>query len=208
MEELIPKSAEIPNSDFVIIGGTGDLAYRKIFPALFWRYLAGQINNKFRIFSIARSLIEKETFSKKLRTFCKDSISSEIFSEEKWVKFLGIIELITFDILSKDNGNSLKEKINEITSSSRPLIFYLAISPNLFGEATKVLAKNKLNQHQSRLVVEKPLGYNILSAKKINSLLLEVFEEKQIYRIDHYFSIFKGYYFISFIVKGPDWEIF
>ena len=64
MEELIPKSAEIPNSDFVIIGGTGDLAFRKIYPALFWRFISGQINKEFRIFSIARSFQEKDQFSK------------------------------------------------------------------------------------------------------------------------------------------------
>ena len=61
-----------------------------------------------------------------------------------------------------------------------------AVAVAVFGDTTKVLAKNKLNRFQSRLVVEKPLGYNISSAKKINSLLLEAFEERQIYRIDHY----------------------
>ena len=91
MEELIPKSAEIPNSDFVIIGGTGDLAFRKIYPALFWRFISGQINKEFRIFSIARSFQEKDHFRKTLRSFCKSSSMTIFFSEHLVNDFLEII---------------------------------------------------------------------------------------------------------------------
>ena len=185
MEELIPKSAEIPNSDFVIIGGTGDLAFRKIYPALFWRFISGQINKEFRIFSIARSFQEKDQFSKILRPFCKSSISSKFFSENKWNDFLKIIKIIKFDILS-DEPKILKNQVAKTPSKTRPFIVYLAISPNLFADAVDILVKANLNNFPSRLVVEKPLGQNFSSAKKINSILLSAFEEKQIYRIDHY----------------------
>ena len=78
MSELIPKSAEIPDSDYVIIGGTGDLALRKIFPALFWRYLAGQITTEFRLIVAARSSISVDEFAGKLRPFCADAIADAI----------------------------------------------------------------------------------------------------------------------------------
>ena len=73
MSELIPKSAEIPDSDYVIVGGTGDLALRKIYPALCWRYLAGQITTEFRLIVAARSSMSVDEFAGKLRTsvfFC------------------------------------------------------------------------------------------------------------------------------------------
>ena len=185
MEELIPKSAEIPNSDFVIIGGRGDLAFRKIYPALFWRFISGQINKEFRIYSIARSFQEKDVFNKKLRTFCKSSISSNLFSEKKWHDFLAIINIIKFDILS-DEPKLLEKQVAKTSSKTRPFIVYLAISPNLFANAVNLLVKAGLIDYPSRVVVEKPLGKDFTSAKKINSILLSAFEEKQIYRIDHY----------------------
>ena len=77
MSELIPKSAEIPDSDYVVVGGTGDLALRKIFPALFWRYLAGQITTEFRLIVAARSSMSVDEFAGKLRPFCADAIVSQ-----------------------------------------------------------------------------------------------------------------------------------
>ena len=72
MSELIPKSAEIPDSDYVVVGGTGDLALRKIFPALFWRYLAGQITTEFRCsFSYSLNLNGDFKFGPRAPTACR-----------------------------------------------------------------------------------------------------------------------------------------
>jgi glucose-6-phosphate 1-dehydrogenase len=74
MTEIVPKSATIPESDYVIIGGTGDLALRKIFPALFWRCVAGQITPDFRLLVAARHVMSKQEFSEMLRPFCAPAL--------------------------------------------------------------------------------------------------------------------------------------
>ena len=76
-ENLLPESAAIAPSDYVIIGGTGDLALRKIFPALFYRYLDKQIDEHFRMFAVARKISTKDGFVEKLRPFCQEAIDSQ-----------------------------------------------------------------------------------------------------------------------------------
>jgi len=104
---------------------------------------------------------------------------------KKWKEFISIIQLVVLDI-SNGDAKILTEKIGRIESKNRPLIFYLAISPDLFEIAAQTIFESGLYKHPSRLVVEKPLGNSKKSANKINSILLDVFEENQIYRIDHY----------------------
>ena len=67
MAEMMPQSALVPDSDYIIIGGTGDLALRKIFPALFWRFLDGQVTSSFRLIAAARQEISKKDFADRLR---------------------------------------------------------------------------------------------------------------------------------------------
>ena len=186
MSELIPKSAEIPDSDYVVVGGTGDLALRKIFPALFWRYLAGQITTKFRLIVAARSSMSVDEFAGKLRPFCADAIADEENGEDHWTGFIALVRIVALDVVSGEGGAELAELVNRRLSPERPLIFYLAIAPTLFGAACETIAKQGLAVPQSRLVVEKPLGNDGASARAINKLLLDVFDEAQIYRIDHY----------------------
>ena len=71
MAEMMPQSALVPDSDYIIIGGTGDLALRKIFPALFWRFLDGQVTSSFRLIAAARQEISKKDFADRLRPFCE-----------------------------------------------------------------------------------------------------------------------------------------
>ena len=82
----LPKSAIIPPSDYVVIGGTGDLALRKIFPALFYRYLDGQVSKEFRLVVAARQAVSHQEFADKLRPFC-----SSAFAEDAahWSRFHG-----------------------------------------------------------------------------------------------------------------------
>lgn len=186
ISELIPKSAEIPDSDYIIIGGTGDLALRKIFPALFWRYLDGQITTEFRLIVAARSPFSIDEFATKLRPFCADAIAVATDGDNKWLGFLALIRIVALDVANGSGGAELAELVKRRLSPKRPLIFYLAIAPTLFGAACETLATHELTLPQSRLVVEKPLGNDGESARAINTVILQFFDESQIYRIDHY----------------------
>ena len=179
-------SINLRPSDYVIIGGTGDLALRKIFPALFWRYLDGQITADYRIAAAARRAISTAEFAAMLRPFCDDAFKSGNASEDDWKGFLDLLSVLTLDVSSGDGGDALAGFIAERADAGRPTIFYLAIAPSLFGDATRLLRANGLVTPQARLVVEKPLGHDGESSRAINAELAEIFDETQIYRIDHY----------------------
>ena len=186
MTDARTPSVNLSPSDYVIIGGTGDLALRKILPALFWRYLDGQITSDYRIAAASRRDISPEDYAGMLRPFCEDAFSSGAASEDDWTGFLALISMITLDVQGGAGGDHLAGFINERADSARPTIFYLAIAPSLFGDATRLLRDCGLATPQARLVVEKPLGHDGASSRAINAELAEIFDESQIYRIDHY----------------------
>jgi len=186
MSDLIPQSATIPNSDYVIFGGTGDLALRKIFPALLWRYCDGQIDQHFRLVAVARNPLNREEFAEKLRPFCADVLVTQNDAETVWQGFLNLLSIQQLDIVSGQGSTELAAFLLEKAEPKRPLIFYLAVAPDLFGPSCACLQAAGLVLPQSRLVVEKPLGHDFASAEQISKEIRTVFDESQIYRIDHY----------------------
>ena len=186
MSESKVPSVNLSPSDYVIIGGTGDLALRKILPALFWRYLDGQITPDYRIAAASRRDMAIEEFAGLLRPFCESAFADGVAGEDDWQGFLALVSMITLDVKGGAGGDRLAAFIAERADSKRPTIFYLAIAPSLFGDATRLLRDVDLVVPQARLVVEKPLGHDGESSRAINAELAEIFDESQIYRIDHY----------------------
>ena len=186
MEKTIPQTALVPDSDYIIFGGTGDLALRKIFPALFWRFCDGQLNAEVRLIALARNSMPLDAFLAKLRPFCEEAFSTYNLDEALWSRFAELITIMPIDIATGEGGTELAAVISERKDDARPTIFYLAVAPALFGSACQLLSELDLVWPQSRLVVEKPLGHDYESAQQINSQLKAVFAEEQIYRIDHY----------------------
>ncbi len=186
MNRLIPETAITEDSDFIIFGGSGDLSVRKIFPALFWRFIHSQITENFRLISCVRSIISKDEFVLKFRPYCEEAFSSGVATEDSWQKFIKLIEILELDIVSNVGGDKLYEELKSSLSETRPCVFYLAVAPKLFGASCNLLKKNNLVLPQSRVVVEKPFGHDKESALALNQEILNVFDESQIYRIDHY----------------------
>ena len=186
IRQSLPETAAVPSSDYVIIGGTGDLALRKIFPALFFRFLDGQITSDFRLVAAARQAVSIDEFAAKLEPFCQDAFAQSQDAKAHFTDFVALITLIPLDVMSGEGGEALASFLSEKRSDDRPVIFYMAISPSLFGTSCQLLHKVGLVTPSARLVVEKPLGHDGLSAKAINDELLSVFDEDNIYRIDHY----------------------
>ena len=186
MQDQIPQSATIPDSDYVIFGGTGDLALRKIFPALFWRYLDGQITRNFRLVATSRKPLAVSEFAEKLKPFCAEALDGLKDAEPVWEEFIKLISIQIVDIASGDGAAALAEFLSDKADAHRPLIYYLAVAPALFGPSCQLLKEAGLALPQSRVVVEKPLGNDYASAEKISQEIRSVFNEDQIYRIDHY----------------------
>lgn len=178
MAEFIP----VEPFDIVIFGGTGDLSRRKLIPALFHRYLDGQIDKSCKIVGVARGEMTRAEFVEFAQNACK--ASSEKWEESKWKNFARLLEYIAMDV-TKDEADWKKLK-SHLTDDGRPCIFYLATTPLIYVATCAALGKAGLNTKSARLVLEKPIGKDSASAKAINEGVGAVFEEKAIYRIDHY----------------------
>ncbi|MBL81162.1 MAG: glucose-6-phosphate dehydrogenase, partial [Rhodospirillaceae bacterium] len=129
MAEMMPQSALVPDSDYIIIGGTGDLALRKIFPALFWRFLEGQITSSFRLIAAARQESSKQDFAERLRPFCEEALSHADTKDADFEAFLKLIHLVRLDILSGEGADALATLVHDKAAANRPCIFYLAVAP-------------------------------------------------------------------------------
>jgi glucose-6-phosphate 1-dehydrogenase len=182
---MIEKNKTIP-SDFIIIGGTGNLSKSKILPALFWRYLDNQIDEKSKIILCDKKISSKNKFISLLEINCKEAINKKISNKNKWDEFVKAINFLELDVVSGEGHINLLSIIKEKFDEIRPIIFYLAISSTLFGKSCKFIRDTGLNVPQSRLVIEKPIGKDKLSAISINKEISSIFDESQIYRIDHY----------------------
>ena len=184
--KTLPQSAIVPASDYVIIGGTGDLALRKIFPALFLRYAAGQVTDDFRLYVLGRQTIDPAEFRSKLAPHCLVEGNELDDGDALLDRFMQLINFACVDIKADGEMQELANDLLSRATAGRPIIFYLSIASSLFSAASKRIAEAGLALPQSRLVVEKPLGHDQASAEEINDELLLVFRESQIYRIDHY----------------------
>ena len=175
-------SKSLENFNMVIFGANGDLSFRKIFPALYYRLKEKQISNESNIIAIVRNKESYSSLKDKLKDYLIKHISN--VRNESLNKLMNIVEVVLFDIKSKDTHNNLKKILNSNNNKIR--IYYLATPANVFGPISNILGKLDLINSFSRIVLEKPLGKDKASSKKINKEVLANFNENQIYRIDHY----------------------
>ena len=169
--------------DLVVFGGTGDLAYRKLFPALFHREKDGQFSEPTRIVGVSRRAMERDAF----RAGVKDALiklgGASDADAAVIEKFLRRIDYIAVDATGDQGWSALTALLG---SDERVRAYYLATSPDLFGPIAKRLGANGLATARSRIIVEKPIGEDGASAAAINNDLGAVFLERNIFRIDHY----------------------
>lgn len=167
--------------DFILLGATGDLAKRKIFPALYEIYAKGFLNPKSQIIATARTKYSEEEFKKYLDKESKIHIQN--CDEKKWLDFIKHISYVSIDFTQKEDFKRLKEKISE---KSQNIAIYFSISPEFFMQSCENLALIGLNNPKVKIVLEKPLGKDLKSFRQINKKIAKYYKEQQIYRIDHY----------------------
>jgi len=177
----------------VIFGGTGDLAHRKLVPALFSLACQGQLARSFGIVGIARSDLSEEEYRKDLEKSVQKEIS---FAPEScaWDDFVSSVRYLAADFRDPSAYRKLSQLLAELelrlgTGGNR--LFYLATPPEFFGDIARNLAMAGLMEEHPdggwrRLIIEKPFGTDLQSARQLNRRLHEVLQEHQIYRIDHY----------------------
>jgi glucose-6-phosphate 1-dehydrogenase len=175
----IPK---LKDADIVIFGGLGDLAMRKIFPAIYHRFKAKQINNNSRVYVISRGEVSQTEFKANLKEKLTDNI--EDVDQKIVAELLKLCKYIQADLTQESSLAVLKDDLREDDNIVR--VYYFSVSSSIFGDITRNLHAEKLITPESRVVLEKPLGHDSASSKLINSEISNYFEESQIFRIDHY----------------------
>lgn len=166
----------------VIFGGDGDLSKRKIIPAFFHRWNDNQLNMPFKIICISRSQTDSSAFKQELKKFIKKT--ADDIATTKLTAFFKHVELITIPQNNSETYAELKASI--FANQEWQRIYYLSVPSGAFREICQTLRDSDLTNDLSKVVLEKPLGHDLKSSKEINTTIKEVFEESQIFRIDHY----------------------
>ncbi len=170
--------------DLVVFGATGDLAQRKLIPALFYRDEQGQLPPGSRIIGSSRRAMNNDEF----KAFAFKAIESFVREQERKpdviARFLKRLSYVAAEPGIDDGWPKLAGALTG--EEARVRVFYLAVGPDLFGPICDRLGKHGLVSQNSRVVVEKPLGKNGASAEALNDQIGRVFPEPSIYRIDHY----------------------
>ena len=169
--------------DMVLFGATGDLATRKLLPALYRRFVAGQFADAARVIGISNIDLSREQFTAQVRESVKCSSSND-FDVASWERFTAQLDYVKVDARLDTDFVTLQQCLHDRDDITR--VFFLSTSPSLYVSICNGLAQHGLVTSQSRVVLEKPLGHDLASAQLINEQVGSAFREEQIYRIDHY----------------------
>jgi len=176
---------------FVIFGATGDLTWRKLAPALYNLYLDQWMPDQFKIIGIAIDKMKDQDFKNKIKEGINTFSRNGKVDNKIWTAFSKNLSYFNSDFEQDELYENLQTQIQTCIKEwgkTTNVIYYLAVAPRFFSVIPTLLHKNKLcqNPDTGRIVIEKPFGKDLDSAKELNKHLGSMFQEKQIYRIDHY----------------------
>ena len=170
------------NIDLVIFGSQGDLAKRKLLPALYRLDKAGLLPDNARIASVARHEISTNTYLSQVQENLQQVIPKKEWEYKVWTKFKRRLCYVKVDFSQKKQFNHISDWMEE----NRKVIFYLATPPSLYESICKHMASAGCVSENTRIVLEKPIGHDLRSSKQVNDAVGQYFPEKNIFRIDHY----------------------
>jgi len=171
--------------DLVFFGGTGDLTWRKLMPALFQAFRHGKLPPGGRILSVAREELSDTQYRAWLKARFQDVEGAKRPSDDEFARFAELLHYRRMDLSQPADYERLKSWLQH-RSTSDTVVLYLATSPHLFPMICQQLGAAGLNAPHIRVVLEKPLGHDLASAQEINRVVRSVFSETQAFRIDHY----------------------
>jgi glucose-6-phosphate 1-dehydrogenase len=173
----------------VIFGASGDLTQRKLIPALFNNELKGRMPKSFYIVGVSRSEFSDDAFRERVQIPCKESAGDQ-YSDKKWTAFAAKIHYVAADATKAGGMEKLRDALDQLEGSQTAnRLYYLSVSPTLYMTIVSNLQQHNMqveNGGWRRIIVEKPFGTDLKTAHKLNDELHSVFDENQIYRIDHF----------------------
>jgi len=179
---MVSRVIPVDVFDLVVFGATGDLARRKILPGLYRRFWAGQVPPESRLIGAARSDMGVAGFRAFVAAAIAEFVPADKREEGALTAFLDRLDYVAVDA----RGEAGWEELAARMAGGRIRAFYFSVAPGLFGDIAERLQRHGIADADSRIVVEKPFGNDLDSARRLNATLARHFDESQIYRIDHY----------------------
>ncbi|MGH6920426.1 MAG: glucose-6-phosphate dehydrogenase, partial [Geminicoccaceae bacterium] len=169
--------------DLTVFGATSDLARRKLLPGLYHRDRDRQLPLECRIIGVARRDLGRQGYVAQIEENLRRYVAAADIDEGCLARFLDRLDYVAADASEPDSWGELVARFSD---SERIRVFYLATSPELFGRTCEGLGAAGLVTPNTRVVLEKPIGHDLASARAINDQVGSVFQERQVFRIDHY----------------------
>jgi glucose-6-phosphate 1-dehydrogenase len=181
----------VPECATVIFGANGDLTKRKLMPALYRLAYDRRLSAGFAVVGISRTAMTDDQFREKMHEAVKEFSEDTTIDEDVWKTFAAGLYYVSGDIDAPKLYEDLAKKLAEVENGRHTggnVLFYLAIQPSQYARAAQGIGAASLGKGNGwrRLVVEKPFGHDLASARELSDHLHEVFQESDVYRIDHY----------------------
>src|SRR5579859_6990658 len=188
------KLRPAPPCLIVIFGASGDLTHRKLIPALFDLFRAGLLSKHFAVLGFSRSKLTNEDFRRTAREGLESYAPGAVISDDAWKQFSACLHYTPGQFDEPASYQTLRERLEKIDAAHGTCgnrIFYMATPPELFKVISAQLGGASLHKRVNdkcfvRLVIEKPFGVDLATALELNKSVQSVFQEQQVYRIDHY----------------------
>jgi glucose-6-phosphate 1-dehydrogenase len=184
----------LPTGDsclLVIFGASGDLTRRKLMPGLYNLACVGCMNPQFEVLGVGRTQMTSEEFRAKMREAVSKASDTRNFNDSQWKEFEPRLHYFVGDITDDQFYSRLRERLGESkeSKSSPNHLFYVSTPASVAGPIVEGLARTGLNHSEggwARIILEKPFGHDLKSAQELNAVLHKAFDEKDVFRIDHY----------------------
>jgi glucose-6-phosphate 1-dehydrogenase len=170
--------------DLVFFGGTGDLVWRKLMPALFQAFRHDTLPEGGRIIGVGRDDLSDEQYRQQIQARFEQVEGDKRPKPEEFARFAAMLCYVRMDLSQASAYAALSARLAERETDT--VVMYLSTAPSLFTTVCEQLAAHGMNTPKTRIVLEKPLGHDLASNRAINQAVGQVFKEQQIFRIDHY----------------------
>jgi glucose-6-phosphate 1-dehydrogenase len=187
--ENLENLVKLENNTIVIFGASGDLTHRKLIPALYHLYENGMLSEDFAILGVSRTDFSDQAFREKMKAYLVGNEKHECDTLKSFCEHLYYESLNTADVAAYGGLKTRLSELNKKHQTGGNTVYYLSTPPSLYGIIPECLAAHELNDESDgwkNLIVEKPFGYDLESAKSLDKQIHACFQEHQIYRIDHY----------------------
>jgi glucose-6-phosphate 1-dehydrogenase len=168
----------------LVFGGTGDLALHKLLPALYHLHRDGRLHADLRIIALARRRLARDAYQALAERHCRAQVERADFDNDSWASFAARLDYFAMDAGQSADFGRLAKHLG--SPDGRVRVYYLATAPDLFEDIASHLQVAGLAGDQARIVLEKPIGHSLESARAINAAIGAVFDESRVFRIDHY----------------------